>query len=94
MKCLSAKGLQRAFGLPGKLIRFALEAAAVDLVAEERMADGGEVHADLMGASGLEPAGEEARHRRTVAAGIAFEHLPMGDRGAATCCGRGRRTGG
>src|SRR5262249_17200550 len=83
MKCLSAKGLQRAFGLPGKLIRFALETAAVGLVTEERMADGGKVHADLMGASGLEPAGEEARHRRTVAAGIAFEHFPMRDRGAA-----------
>src|SRR5262249_5322442 len=83
MKCLSAKGFQRGFGLAGKLIRFALEAAAIDRVAEERMADGREVYADLMGAPGLEPAGEEARYWRTVAAGIAFEHLPMRDRGAA-----------
>src|SRR5262249_9276086 len=83
MKCLSAKGFQRGFGLAGKLIRFALEAAAIDRVAEERMADGREVYADLMGAPGLEPAGEEARYWRTVAAGIAFEDLPMRDRGAA-----------
>src|SRR5262249_2975846 len=83
MKCLSAKGFQRGFGLAGKLIRFALEAAAIDRVAGGGVADGRGVDRDLMGAPGLEPAGEEARYWRTVAAGIAFEHLPMRDRGAA-----------
>src|SRR5262249_25280170 len=35
-----------------------------------------------MGAPGLEPAGDQARHRRAVVAAVAFEHLPMGDRRA------------
>src|SRR5262249_18070970 len=83
MKCLSAKGCERRFGLLAQLIRFRLEAAAIDLVPEERVSDRGEVHADLVRAPGLEPAGEEACDRRAVAAAVALEHLPMRHRGAA-----------
>src|SRR5262245_66119172 len=82
MQSLSAKGVERGSGIVGELIRLGLEAAAVDGVAEERMPDRGEVDADLVGAPGVEPAGDQARHRRAVAAAVAFEHLPMGDRGA------------
>src|SRR6516162_3560 len=83
MQSLSAKGLERGSGVVAELIRFGFEAAAIDGVAEERMPDRGEVDADLMRAPGLEPAGDEARHRRAVAAAVAFEHLPMGDRRAS-----------
>src|SRR5262245_55879386 len=77
MQCLSAKGFQGGFGFGGELIRLGLEAAPVDLIAEEGVPDGGEVDADLMRATGLEPAGDEARHGRAVAPEIPFEHLPM-----------------
>src|SRR5262249_2193543 len=79
MQSLSAKGGERGSGVVGELTSLGLEAAAVDVVAEERMPDRGEVDADLVGAPGLEPAGDQARHRRAVAAAVAFEHLPMGD---------------
>src|SRR6202030_1589635 len=82
MQSLSAKGRERGSGVVGELASFGLEAAAIDRVAEERMPDRGEVDADLMRAPGLEPAGDEARHRRAIAAAVAFEHLPMGDRRA------------
>ena len=52
------------------------------------MADGGEVHPDLVGAAGFEPAGEQAGDRRAVGAGIALEHLPMGDGFAAALAHR------
>src|SRR5262245_10349659 len=83
MKCLSAKGFQRGFGFAGKLIRLGLEAAAINLVAEERVADRREMDAYLVGASGFQAAGDEARHRRPITANVALEHLPMGDRRAA-----------
>ncbi len=44
------------------------------------MADMGQMDADLVGAAGFQPAGEQARHRLAVGAGIALQHLPMGDR--------------
>src|SRR5260370_31210796 len=83
MQSLSAKGRERGSGVVGELASLGLEAAAIDGVAEEGMPDRGEVDADLMGAPGLEPAGDEARHRRAIAAAVAFEHLPMGDRRAS-----------
>src|SRR5439155_3147935 len=83
MKCLSAKGFERRFCLLAQLIRFRLEPAAINLVPQERVSDRGQVDADLMRAPAPEPAGNEARDRRAVAAAIALEHLPMRDRGAA-----------
>ena len=41
--------------------RLGLETRPVDRIAEQRMADMGEMDADLVGASGLQPAGDEAR---------------------------------
>ena len=40
-----------------------LEARAVDRIAEQRNADRGEMHADLMGAPGLQPAFEQRGDR-------------------------------
>src|SRR5262249_24750467 len=82
MQSLSAKGVERGSGIVGELASLGLEAAAIDAVAEEGMPDRGAVDADLVGAPGLEPAGDETRHRRAVVAAVAFEHLPMGDRRA------------
>src|SRR5262249_33450979 len=82
MQSLSAKGGEGGSGAVGELASLGLEAAAIDVVAEEGMSDRGEVDADLVGAPGLEPAGDQARHRRAVVAAVAFEHLPMGDRRA------------
>ena len=83
MQGLSAEGRQRGAGLRPQLIRLALEARAVDVVAQERMSDRGEMDADFGGCVRFEPAGEQARHRRTIGAEVALEHLPMGDRSAA-----------
>ena len=81
---LSAKGLRalaRAFS--GKQRRLGLEARAVGVVAEQRMADMGQMHPDLVGAAGLQPAGEQARDRLSVGSGVGFQQLPVGDRLAA-----------
>ena len=51
--------------------------------------------ADLVGAAGFQPAGQQARDRLAVGARVAFQHLPMGDGFAAalrappSCRGRG-----
>src|SRR5258708_8386977 len=77
MKCLSAKGFQRRSRLLAQLIRLRLETAAVDFVPQERVSDRGQVDADLVRAPALEPAGEEARDRRAVAADLALQQLPI-----------------
>jgi hypothetical protein len=53
MQGLSAKGRKRGARLRPQLIRLALEARPVDVVAQERMSDRGKMDADLVGASGL-----------------------------------------
>ena len=50
MQGLSAKGGERGSGVVAELSSLGLEAAAVDVVAEQRMPDRGEVDADLVGA--------------------------------------------
>src|SRR5262249_50628587 len=82
MQSLSAKGCERGSGVVAELASFGFEAAAIDRVAEERMSDRGKVDADLVRAPGLEPAGDEARDRRAIAAVVAFEPLQRGDRRA------------
>src|ERR1700738_5261285 len=84
MKCLPRKGFQRRACGRRQLIRFGLDSGPVDLVAEKRVADGGEMDADLVGSSGLEPAGEQARDRRSTNPGVAFEHLPVGHGGPSS----------
>src|SRR5262249_58659998 len=60
-----------------------LESASVGRVAKHRVADMGEVHADLMRAPGLEPAGEQAHRRRSVPARIGILDVPVRYRRAA-----------
>src|SRR5262245_47002270 len=83
MQGLPAKGGYRGTRLRPELVGLGPEAGAVDGITDERMADRGKVDPDLVGAAGLEPAGEQARYRCAVRAGVAFEHLPMGERRAA-----------
>ena len=84
MQGLSAKALEclvcRWRQQPG----FGLEAGSIDIVTQQRMAGCGEVNADLMGPSGLEPAGEEARRSEGL------DHAPMGDGVTAASFGRDR----
>src|SRR5258708_4855337 len=78
MQGLSAKGLEGRSGLGGEAGGLGLEASAIDVVAEERMADRGKMDADLMGAPGLQPAGQQAGDRRAIGAKVALQQLPMG----------------
>src|ERR1700738_4628491 len=85
MKCLSAKGFQRVLGRRRELIRLGLEARAIDRIAEERMADGSEMDPQLVRASRLQAACEQARKRLPADGAVAFEHLPVADRSATVC---------
>ena len=76
MQGLSSKGLERDSRLGAEMTGLGLEAGAVNIVAEQRMADRGQMDPDLVGAAGFEPAGEQARDRCAVGPGIALEHFP------------------
>src|SRR5581483_5707294 len=88
MQGLSAKTPGHGLGLRAEQSELSLEALAVELVAEERVPDMGEVHPDLVRASGLQSAGKEARDSLAVGPGIALQHLPMGDGCAAALAHR------
>src|SRR5437868_11342571 len=53
---LSAKGLERCASLRIQKRGLGLEAGAVNLIPQQRMADVGEMHPDLMGPAGYQPA--------------------------------------
>src|ERR1043165_6934828 len=74
---LSAKSLQ---GLPGVLLQadgLGLEAGAVGVVAEQRMAKMRQVDADLVRPARLQPAGEQACDRFAVDSGVFLQQFPM-----------------
>ena len=71
MEGLSAKGRQGFGGLGGETGGPGLEAGAVDRIAHQRVADMGEMDPDLMGAAGLQPAGEELQFRSELPADLA-----------------------
>ena len=83
MQRLSAKGMQGGLGLRAQPARLALKAGGVGLVAQDRVPDMREMHADLVGAAGLQRARQQAGHRLAVGAGETLQHLPMGDGMAA-----------
>src|SRR5258708_28288047 len=56
-----------------------LEMRAIDAVAQQGMADMGEMHPDLMGAAGLELAGQQCCDRLAVAPIEGFLNFPMGN---------------
>src|SRR6266700_5973378 len=65
-----------------------LEMRAIDGITQQGMADMGEMHPDLVGAAGFEPAGEEGTDGLAVAPLEALLDLPMRDRLAATLADR------
>src|SRR5262245_51952358 len=88
MQGLSAKGLEGGSGGGREVIRLGLEARPVDVVAEQGMANRGQVDPNLMGAAGLQPAGQKAGDGLAISAGVPFEDLPMGDRLATALADR------
>ena len=75
MEGLPSKGCEGGLGLRAELPRLGLEPGAVNLVAHQRMAEMGEMDADLVGPSGLELAGEQGRDWLAVHAGEGFQLL-------------------
>ena len=70
MQGLSAKGRQRRLGWLRQKRRFGAKSRPVDLVAQEGMADRGQMDPNLVGPAGFEPAGEQARHRLARSAAL------------------------
>src|SRR5208283_5865377 len=71
------------------------ESRSIDIVAQERIADRGQMDPNLVGATGFEPTGEQACDRLAGAGApasfrpaITLEHLPMSDRLAAVLADR------
>src|SRR3954454_7498119 len=84
MQSLSSKGLKGLAGFGSEERGLGLEAGPIDVVAEQRVADMGEMYPDLMRAAGFQPARKEARDRLAVVPKIRLEPLPVGDCLAAT----------
>ena len=85
---LPAEGGERRLTLGAELAGLGLEVRAIDGIAHQGMADMGEVHPDLMGAPGLELAGQQRGDRLAVAPVEGRLQLPMGDRLAAALAHR------
>jgi hypothetical protein len=85
---LAAEAGQRGLAFGPEMAGLGLEMRAIDAVAQQGMADMGQVHPDLMGAPGLELAGELRRDRLAVAADEGFLNLPVGDGLAAALAHR------
>src|SRR5688572_20443208 len=79
MQGLSSKGLDRFGGFWAQSGDFRAESRPVDRIADQGVAGMGQVDPDLVGAAGLQPAGQQARYRLAVGAYEALQHLPMGD---------------
>ena len=66
MQGLSSKGLDRLGRLRRQKGGLGAEARAVDRIADQGVADMGQMDPDLVGAAGLQPAGQQARDRLAV----------------------------
>ena len=62
------------------MIGLGLEMRSIDAITHQRVADIGEMYPNLMGASGVELAGEERGHRFSVPPVEGLQYLPVGDR--------------
>src|SRR4029077_2257729 len=93
MQGLPAEGVERVPGVRPELMGLSLEAGTVDVIPQQRVPDRGKVNADLVRAPGLQPARQEAHHRRAVRPGVTLEHLPVGQRLAAALAHRHLVTG-
>src|SRR4051812_13576901 len=80
MQSLSSKGLKGLAGFGSEERGLGLEAGPIGVVAEQRVADMGEMYPDLMSAAGFQPTRKEARDPLAVGSQIRLEPLPVGDR--------------
>src|SRR5208283_6159154 len=78
MQGLSAKTFQGGAGRGRQPTGLGPEAGPIAGIAQDRMADMGQMHPDLVGAAGLERTGQKAGDRFAVWPGEALQHLPMG----------------
>src|SRR6266702_2832685 len=79
MKGLAIKPGQGVAGVRAEQRRLGLESGPIDAIADERMADMGEMYPDLVGPARFQPAGKQARDGIRSGAEIAFRHLPVRD---------------
>src|SRR5438477_13186472 len=84
MQRLSAKGLKCLAGRRIQERSLGFETGPVSLIPQQGMADVSEMHPDLVGPPRLQLAGEEARDRLAVDAGVFLQDLPVGYGFAAT----------
>src|SRR5438132_862023 len=83
MQRLASKGRQRGLAFGAEMAGLGLEMRAINGISHQGMTNMGQMHPDLMGPAGLEPAGEKAGDRLAVASGKRLLDLPMRDRLAA-----------
>src|SRR5579885_316776 len=83
MQRLPPKDFERFPGGGRKAARAGLEAFTVGFIAQQRVANLGEMHSDLVRAAGLQLAFEKGSDRLAILALEDFPHLVMGDRPAA-----------
>jgi len=83
MQRLPSKPCQGLLGRLRQPAGLGLEARPVGLVAQQRVAEMRQMHPDLVGAAGLQPAFDQARRWLAVPALETLQHLPVGDRLAA-----------
>src|SRR5215472_13522837 len=77
MERLAIKIGERLPGLATEQGRLGLEPWPIDAVPEQRVADMGKMHPDLMRPARLEPASQEARHRIASGALVPLHDLPI-----------------
>src|SRR5438477_1313474 len=78
MQGLSAKSLKGLAGFRRKQGGLGPESGGVGVIAQQRMADMGEVHPDLVGPAGFQAAHGQAGDRLAVDAGVFLQDLPVG----------------
>ena len=77
---LAPEAGQCSLALGAEMAGLGFEMRAIDAVAQQGMADMGEMHPDLMGAPGLELAGQQCGDGLAVAPLKGFLNFPVGDR--------------
>src|ERR1700756_263596 len=77
MEGLPSKGCQPHLSISRETSGFGSKACAIEVITDQRVADRGQVHPDLVGTPGQEPADKQACRRLAVDSRIAFQDLPM-----------------
>src|SRR5580704_19150846 len=77
MQGLSSKPLKSFAGLRGQTGGFGSKAGPIGVIAQQRVADGGQMNADLVRTPGHQPAGQQAGDRGSIGTGEALQDLPV-----------------